>query len=158
MTGWASAPSTLRERWSLSSPRRPTEAERASASQSPPRSSRAIGASSRSPPTVDAERGLASRSRWERKETIMHEIPRILVVDDRPEMAEMIADDLSERGYDGVATTSGHEAVRMLQTERVDVLVTDVRMPEVDGMALLSLSLQLDPSRPVIMMTAYGTL
>jgi two-component system response regulator HydG len=88
----------------------------------------------------------------------MHEIPRILVVDDRPEMAEMIADDLSERGYDGVATTSGHEAVRMLQTERVDVLVTDVRMPEVDGMALLSLSLQLDPSRPVIMMTAYGTL
>jgi two-component system, NtrC family, response regulator HydG len=88
----------------------------------------------------------------------MHETPRILVVDDRPEMAEMIADDLSDRGYEGVSTTSGHEAMRMLQTERVDVLVTDVRMPEVDGLALLSLSLRLDPSRPVIMMTAYGTL
>jgi two-component system response regulator HydG len=88
----------------------------------------------------------------------MAEIPRILVVDDRPEMAEMIADDLSDRGYEGVSTTSGYEAVRMLQTERVDVLVTDVRMPEVDGLALLSLSLQLDPSRPVIVMTAYGTL
>jgi DNA-binding NtrC family response regulator len=83
---------------------------------------------------------------------------RILVVDDRPEMAEMIADDLSDRGYEGLAVTSGREALRMLRTERIDVLVTDLRMPEVDGLALLHASLDLDPSRPVIMMTAYGTI
>jgi|HubBroStandDraft_2_1064218.scaffolds.fasta_scaffold1265397_1 two-component system response regulator HydG len=83
---------------------------------------------------------------------------RILVVDDRPEMAEMIADDLSERGYQGVAATSGHAALRMLRAERFDALVTDLRMPEIDGLALLHESRQLDPSRPVIMMTAYGTL
>ena len=83
---------------------------------------------------------------------------RILVVDDRPEMAEMIADDLSDRGYEGLAVTSGREALRMLRTERIDVLVTDLRMPEIDGLALLHASLDLDPSRPVIMMTAYGTI
>jgi two-component system response regulator AtoC len=83
---------------------------------------------------------------------------RVLVVDDRPEMAEMIAEDLSGHGYDVIAVSSGRDALRMLRTERVDALVTDVRMPDVDGLTLLRASLHLDPSRPVIMMTAYGTL
>ena len=84
--------------------------------------------------------------------------PRILVVDDGHEMAEMIADDLSDRGYAAVALTSGREALRCLREERVDALVTDLRMPEVDGLQLLRVSRALDPSRPVIMMTAHGTL
>lgn len=83
---------------------------------------------------------------------------RILVVDDRPEMAEMIADDLSDRGYVGVCATSGRAALELLQVERFDALVTDLRMPGVDGLALLRASLELDPGRPVILMTAYGTL
>jgi DNA-binding NtrC family response regulator len=90
--------------------------------------------------------------------TSLSETRRILVVDDRHEMAEMIADDLSDRGYEGLAVTSGREALRVLRTERIDVLVTDLRMPEIDGLALLRASLDLDPSRPVIMMTAYGTI
>lgn len=83
---------------------------------------------------------------------------RVLVVDDRADMAEMLADDLCDRGYEGLATTSGRDALHILRTERVDALVTDIRMPEIDGLALLRASLQLDPSRPVILMTAYGTL
>jgi two-component system response regulator HydG len=83
---------------------------------------------------------------------------RILVVDDRPEMAEMIAEDLAERGYEVVASSSGREALRLLNTERFDALVTDLRMPEVDGLTLLAASLGLDPSRPIIVMTAHGTL
>lgn len=83
---------------------------------------------------------------------------RVLVVDDRAEMAEMIAEELSERGFDVCAITSGREALNLLQTERIDALVTDLRMPEVDGLTLLRTSLALDPSRPVIMMTAYGSL
>jgi DNA-binding NtrC family response regulator len=88
----------------------------------------------------------------------LREPTRVLVVDDRVEMAEMIADDLSSRGYDGMAVTSGQEALRLLRTERIDVLVTDLRMPEMDGLDLLRASVQLDPSRPVIMMTAYSGL
>jgi DNA-binding NtrC family response regulator len=83
---------------------------------------------------------------------------RILVVDDHPEMAEMIADDLSDRGYVAVALSSGREAVRRLTEERFDAVVTDLRMPEVDGLALLRASRELDPSRPVIMMTAHGAI
>lgn len=83
---------------------------------------------------------------------------RILVVDDCPEMAEMVADALSERGYDAVAISSSREAMHRLRTERFDALVTDLRMPEVDGLALMRASLELDPSRPVILMTAHSTL
>jgi two-component system response regulator HydG len=83
---------------------------------------------------------------------------RILVVDDRREMAEMLADDLMDRGYDGIPVSSGRVALHILRTERVDVLVTDLRMPGIDGMSLLQSSLDLDPGRPVIMMTGYGTI
>ncbi len=80
---------------------------------------------------------------------------RVLVVDDRPEMAQMIADDLTDRGYETVAVSSGGEALRLLNSERVDALVTDLRMPEVDGLELLRISRELDPTRPVILMTAF---
>jgi two-component system response regulator HydG len=83
---------------------------------------------------------------------------RVVIVDDRPEMAEMIAEALAERGYEGLPVSSGREALRMLRTERVDAMITDLRMPEIDGLTLLDASLELDPSRPVIMMTAYGNL
>jgi len=86
-----------------------------------------------------------------------HDRKRILVVDDGAEMADMIADDLSDRGYDALAMTSGREALRALKTERIDALVTDLNMPEVDGLALLRASRDLDPTRPVVMMTAFGT-
>ena len=84
--------------------------------------------------------------------------PRILVVDDKPDMAEMVADDLCDRGYQGVAVSSGAEALHLLQTQRFDALVTDLRMPDVDGFALLRASQSLDPSRPVILMTAFAAI
>jgi two-component system response regulator AtoC len=86
------------------------------------------------------------------------ERPRVLVVDDRPEMAKMVADDLCDRGYRGCAMSSSRDALRMLRNERVDALVTDLRMPEIDGLDLCRASRELDPSRPVIVMTAYETL
>lgn len=86
-----------------------------------------------------------------------NETRRILVVDDRQEMAEMIADSLCDRGYEGISVTSGREALQMLRTQRFDVLVTDLRMPEMDGLALLRAALDLDPTRPVIVLTAHGS-
>ena len=83
---------------------------------------------------------------------------RVIVVDDREEMAEMLAEALCDRGYEGLAVSSSREALRVLRTERIDAMITDLRMPEIDGMALLDASQALDPSRPVIVMTAYGTL
>jgi two-component system response regulator HydG len=82
--------------------------------------------------------------------------PRVLVVDDQLAMAETVADGLCERGYDAVPIDSSREAARLMEQEGFDVLVTDLRMPELDGIALLEVSKRVDPGRPVIMMTAYS--
>lgn len=82
--------------------------------------------------------------------------PTVLVVDDEKEMAEMIADGLSERGYDAAACSSGAEAVALVQTEKFDAVVTDLRMGSTDGMQVLAASRNAVPERPVILMTAYS--
>jgi two-component system response regulator HydG len=84
--------------------------------------------------------------------------PRVLVVDDHLEMAETLAEGLSDRGFDAVACGSSEDATRQLEADAFDALVTDLRMPHVDGMALLALSRRLAPERPVIVMTAYGAI
>ena len=84
--------------------------------------------------------------------------PRVLIVDDRLEMAEMLAEGLADHGYELVPVASSREALARLEAEPIDALVTDLRMPEVDGLQLLAASRRLDPSRPVIVMTAYGAI
>lgn len=82
--------------------------------------------------------------------------PRVLVVDDHLSMAETIADGLAETGYEAVALSSSREASQRLLKEPFDALVTDLRMPELDGLELLKISRSAQPSRPVIVMTAYS--
>ena len=84
--------------------------------------------------------------------------PRVLVVDDRKEMGDTLADGLADRGYDAVALESGEAAIATLGNGRVDAIVTDLRMPRVDGLQLLAASRKQDPERPVIVMTAYGAI
>ncbi len=84
--------------------------------------------------------------------------PRVLIVDDEFEMAAMIADELGDRGYRALALRSGREALDRLQHEPYDALVTDLRMPGIDGLELLRQSRNLDPSRPVIVMTGHGAI
>lgn len=83
---------------------------------------------------------------------------RILVVDDELEMASVIADELDDRGYTAIALRSGREAIERLEHERFDAVVTDLRMPGVDGLRLLRMSRELDPTRPVILMTGHGAI
>jgi two-component system response regulator HydG len=83
---------------------------------------------------------------------------RVLVVDDDPDLAETLADGLGERGFEAVACGSSREAAEKLRSDSFDALVTDLRMPKVDGMQLLALSRKLAPERPVIVMTAYGAI
>ena len=85
-------------------------------------------------------------------------LPRVLVVDDNLEMARTIAEGLLDRGYDAVPLGSGRDAIERLAAERFEALVTDLRMPNVDGLELLAASRKLDPDRPVIVMTAYSAI
>jgi two-component system response regulator HydG len=83
---------------------------------------------------------------------------RVLVVDDQVELAEMLAEGLCDQGYDGIACASSTDAARRLETEPFDALLTDLRMPKVDGLGLLAISRKCAPERPVIVMTAYGAI
>jgi two-component system response regulator HydG len=82
--------------------------------------------------------------------------PRVLVVDDNFEMATMLADAMHEAGFDGVPLASGKRAVELLAHERFDAVVTDLRIPDADGMQVLAAAKQANPERPVLIMTAYG--
>jgi two-component system response regulator HydG len=81
-----------------------------------------------------------------------------LVVDDNLEMARTIAEGLFDRGYEAVAVGSGRQALERLAAETFDAVVTDLRMPDVDGLEILSASRKLEPERPVIVMTAYSAI
>jgi two-component system, NtrC family, response regulator HydG len=83
---------------------------------------------------------------------------RVLVADDDPAMASMLADGLAELGYAVVTATTAAESARLVRDASVDVLVTDLRMPEVDGIELLAASKRVAPERPVLVMTAFGAI
>ncbi len=82
--------------------------------------------------------------------------PRILIVDDNLSMAETLADGLSEEGFDAIALAASTEAAKRLELESFDALVTDLRMPRIDGLELLKISRTHAPNRPVIVMTAFS--
>lgn len=83
---------------------------------------------------------------------------RVLVVDDDIDMAETLAEGLGGLGFEALACASSVEAVRRLEADSIDVLVTDLRMPIIDGLGLLARSRQIAPDRPVIVMTGYGAI
>ena len=86
----------------------------------------------------------------------MAEPIRILVVDDKLELADTLADGLADHGYAARALGSSREAVAALEAGEVDLLITAMRMPQIDGFGLLAIARARD--LPVIVMTAYGAI
>jgi DNA-binding NtrC family response regulator len=84
--------------------------------------------------------------------------PRILVVDDEPDMVDNCARILGRLGYDCLTATDARRALHLLESERPDLLLTDLKMPELDGMQLLRRAHELDPALPVLIVTAFATI
>ncbi len=82
---------------------------------------------------------------------------RLLVVDDEERFGRMVAEHLTEAGHDVTQVTSGTEAIRLLDAEEFDVVITDLKMAPVDGIQVLAAAKALDPETDVVLMTAYGT-
>ena len=101
---------------------------------------------------TDARRAASVRT--------MHRDPalagmRILVVDDDLGVCQSLRDLLTQEGCDVVVATGGREALEKLQTERVDLVISDVVMPDLDGHELFNRIHEEDPGLPVVLMTAF---
>ena len=83
--------------------------------------------------------------------------PRILIVDDERSLRLVLRKNLMSEGYECVLARDGVEAIESLGREQIHVVVTDLRMPGVDGMQLLEHCQKKYPLVPVIMITAHGT-
>jgi DNA-binding NtrC family response regulator len=82
----------------------------------------------------------------------------ILVVDDDHHVLEVIDARLTSAGFEVHRAEGGAQALQILGTQRVDVMVSDVKMPEMGGMQLLTEARRMHPQLPVILLTAYGTI
>ena len=83
---------------------------------------------------------------------------RILVVDDHAEMARLLADQLGDAGYRVDRAAGGKEALRKVRAEIPDLVITDLRMEDVDGFDVLEGIHEVDGETPVIVMTAFGAI
>lgn len=82
---------------------------------------------------------------------------RILVVDDQPELAELIQTVLEEIGHAVEAVHGGQAALERLTQRAYDLVICDLQMPDVDGVAVYRAVEQLAPPRPaVLLMTGYA--
>ena len=82
----------------------------------------------------------------------------ILVVDDEPLVQDALEVSLSSQGYRVATATSGEEALTRIEVQEFDVIVSDLVLPGLDGLAVLERSRTLNPRAGVILMTAYATL
>jgi two-component system response regulator GlrR len=83
---------------------------------------------------------------------------RILIVDDDPDLLRLLAIRLEGADYQITAAESAEKALALLAVERPAVVVTDIRMGGMDGLALFDAIHQTYPSLPVIILTAHGTI
>jgi len=84
--------------------------------------------------------------------------PRVLVVDDESGMLETLRILLKGEGFAPIVAQGGRQGLDQLAAMRPDIVLTDVRMPDVSGVQVLSAAREQDPGVPVILMTAQATL
>ena len=84
---------------------------------------------------------------------------RILVVDDEPNMLRLLKTILMDKtGYEVTTTNNPLEVSKLLQEGPYDLVVTDLKMPLVDGIDLIGIVKNIDATMPIIVITAYGTI
>ncbi|MBN2054800.1 sigma-54-dependent Fis family transcriptional regulator [bacterium] len=84
-------------------------------------------------------------------------VKRILVIDDHKTMRDAVCEVLRRQGYEVICAAGGGDGLDILATETMDLVITDLKMPGVDGMAVLERARREHPDLPVMLITAYGT-
>ncbi len=80
----------------------------------------------------------------------------ILIADDELMMRNLLGKILLREGYEVHSAEDGREALEILKTRKIDIVITDMKMPHVDGFELLGIVKKEHPGIGIIIMTAYG--
>lgn len=81
----------------------------------------------------------------------------ILIVEDKESMAQMLKETMETGGYHPLIARDGMEGIRKIRENKIDVVLTDLKLPKKDGIEVLRAAKEENPLLPVIMMTAFGT-
>lgn len=81
----------------------------------------------------------------------------ILIIDDEAAQREAVGGYLRKRGFAVLQAANGREGLALLQDQVIDLIITDLRMPELDGMGVLAAARAINPAIGVVMATAFGT-
>jgi len=82
---------------------------------------------------------------------------KILIVDDEAGMQRLLSRVLTREGYQATPVGSAREALELISQDSFDLMITDIQMPEMNGLELLREVKEFDPSLTILVMTAYGT-
>ena len=82
---------------------------------------------------------------------------KVLVIDDEPSVRALLGMRLRHQGYDGLFAENGWKGLQLYRQERPDVIVLDLRMPELDGVTVLKEIRRVDLKQPVIIWTGDNT-
>lgn len=92
-----------------------------------------------------------------RRKRNMPKTNQILIVDDNPHMSSLLSDILDFFDCKGVGAKDGEEALKTLSQRSFDMVITDLRMPKMDGLNLLRALKEKSPQLPVVIITGFGT-
>ena len=84
-------------------------------------------------------------------------MPKILVVDDEPNITEILEIAFQEDGMEVIKSGSGRDALNMLRDQDIDIVVSDIKMPDLSGVELLGIAKEFSPNTVFIMITAYAS-
>ena len=87
----------------------------------------------------------------------MEQKTKILIVDDEAIALKNLEHIMKKEGYEVTGTSKGHNAIKLIDEQQFDVILTDLKMDKVDGMQILKRSRELYPETEVIMITGYAT-
>lgn len=86
-----------------------------------------------------------------------YRLKKILVVDDDDQLRDMLLEVLGSLDYFPIGVHDGEEALNQLRVQDFDLVISDIRMPKMDGLTLLRNIKEMDPELPVVMITAFSS-
>ena len=85
-------------------------------------------------------------------------LAKLVIVDDEAAQMKALCNTLEHEGYSTTGFTSANQALAALREQEIDLVLTDLMMPEMNGIALLRAALEIDPNLVGIVMTGHGTI